>query len=582
MEETVSKTDNTDTKAVEKPAKKSFFKNLFKKITDSLAGVFRDYPVTMASILVAALFAAILVHLDYKDKDVKETCEKIMQFAFWMGAQSFVIEEIFRKKLLPKICSFVFAVLFSSAFVFMASYEGSDLFGLDFEMLSDIWLKVCVVYGTIISALAIYHIYRRLGQGFEEYCTRSFLTLLRSYVLYGLFAIGLAVIIYIFSELIFDTGDFLECSEVFLATGFIAAMTIRAVSSAHEKCGRFAKICVMYALLPMLLIAYAIIYIYMIKIFVTDDVPSNSVFRILAGLFSVGVPIWTMAHDIGSDRKGFGKISFIVPYIYIPFIFLQIWSLGIRIGQYGLTSQRYFGIVLIIFEILYFILYACGQILKKDLIFILLFLFMTAAPICAFIPRICYDDAVIASQLKRAKNILTLDDPSAPEKRQLSSAYHEIRNIGYKGKKISETAFTAKEKDLIKDWDENGYDSYAVTEYLRDDNRLGDLDISDYRRISETGYINWEYGDIKDHPYEVHFSTSDDDDAEYAVNLEGLVKHAVSQYDEGKKDTFELGNFSLIKIDAGNDLYIKEITFIYNEEEPEKTEIRFSGYVLKR
>ena len=71
-------------------------------LVSGLAGVFRDFPFTMASILVAALFASIVLHLDHDDKG-REICERIMVFAFWMALQSFVIEEILRKKLAAKM-----------------------------------------------------------------------------------------------------------------------------------------------------------------------------------------------------------------------------------------------------------------------------------------------------------------------------------------------------------------------------------------------------------------------------------------------------------------------------------------------
>ena len=120
---------------------------------------------------------------------------------------------------------------------------------------------------------------------------------------------------------------------------------------------------------------------------------------------------------------------------------------------------------------------------------------------------------------------------------------------------------------------------------MRDRSRLGALDISDYGRIYETGYVNWGYGDNKDRPYEVSFGTLSDDDLEsmeYTADLSGLAKWAVAMYDAGQEDDFDLGAYRLIRIDNRNDLYIKEITVIYNEEAPEEMEIEFMGYVLER
>ena len=178
--------------------------------------------------------------------------------------------------------------------------------------------------------------------------------------------------------------------------------------------------------------------------------------------------------------------------------------------------------------------------------------------------------------------------PPEAEGRQLISAYSEIKNVSYKGKKAAETQFTAKEKEIIEERRANGDGegiSTARTVYMRDRSRLGEIDISDYGRIYETGYINWGYGDNKDRPYEVGFATLSDDDLEsreYAVDLSGLAKWAIAGYDAGKEDDFDLGAYRLIKIDNRNDLFIKEVTVIYNEEAPEDMEIKISGYVLER
>ena len=46
------------------------------------------------------------------------------------------------------------------------------------------------------------------------------------------------------------------------------------------------------------------------------------------------------------------KVNRAIPYLFTPFIFLQIYSMGIRIKEYGLTESRYIAVILIIFEII--------------------------------------------------------------------------------------------------------------------------------------------------------------------------------------------------------------------------------------
>lgn len=572
----------------DRPGRKNFIKNLVKNVTAALKEVFKDYPVTMVMILIAALMAAILIMIDHHD-GIEEPIEKIMVFCFLTAAQAVTIEEVFRKKLIPKTGCLAFALLISGFSVYLFNCERDTIFGMDIDLFGEMWVRMWTVYAVFLFATVIFFMQKDLKEDIEDYATGSFLVLLRSYVLYGLFAGGIAIIVLIFNELIFDTDDLLGSIEAFLAISFLSAMTIRALSKPHEKPGKFAKICVMYALLPMLLVSYAIIYIYMIKIFVTNDIPSNSVFPILSWLFFLGTFIWTMGHDIGRDEKGMGKVAFIVPYVYIPFIFLQIWSLSIRIGQYGLTVSRYFGIVLIIIEIIYFALYITGRRIKKDMIRIMLAVFMGLSLICVLVPDIRFDDAVINSQVKRVRAILAKEKIGHSDSESLESAFNTIRRVGYKGEKTADEGFSKEEADRIKQCMEDNGHHYERTAYLRDDQNISSLDISEYKRIYETGYVNWEYGDIKDAPYDVHFTVIEDrstgygpENTEYVLSLEGVCKEAIRQYEEGNEFDFDIGKYGILKVDDDHDIFFKEISVTYNGDEPEKIMANFSGYLLEK
>ena len=54
---------------------------------------------------------------------------------------------------------------------------------------------------------------------FEKYCLSVFGSVMRTSIVYGMFALGLAVIIWIFNILIFDTDDFILRIEALLACG---------------------------------------------------------------------------------------------------------------------------------------------------------------------------------------------------------------------------------------------------------------------------------------------------------------------------------------------------------------------------
>lgn len=105
-------------------------------------------------------------------------------------------------------------------------------------------------------------------------------------------------------------------------------------------------------MLPLTILATAIIYMYMAKIIIIREIPANSIYRILAGLFIVAFPVWTAIHAFREEAKIIEKFCKILPISFIPFVLLQIYSIYARIDGNGLTPSRYIGIMFIVFEII--------------------------------------------------------------------------------------------------------------------------------------------------------------------------------------------------------------------------------------
>ena len=127
-----------------------------------------------------------------------------------------------------------------------------------------------------------------------------------------------------------------------------------AVSDTSEDNAAFTKKFVSYVLLPCVWIAMFVIYLYVVKIFVTQEVPSNEIFSICASLFAIGMPIWMMASGFVEEKSSrYKKLIHITKYIYAPFILLEIYSMSVRVKAYGLTEQRYAAWMFILLQVIY-------------------------------------------------------------------------------------------------------------------------------------------------------------------------------------------------------------------------------------
>ena len=563
----------------------------FNRLGARIYEVFKDYPAAMIAIIFAAFLGAVLEGDSFLANDYEDQLEKIIGFFLIFSYQALMYEEVFKKKIIVRISGYVASAVLSFIFVYIFSNSSDLIFNVKADTVKEISARILCVYSVVMTGIAVYHMFRRLEEDFEVYCTRAFLELMKATFVYGLFAIGLGIIVFIFNELIFDTDDFVWQLELFLAGGIYTPMCIKAVSGKNDPPGRFAKLCILYVLQPMLLIAFAIIYIYIVKIFVTDSVPSNQVFDILAFLFSIGMPVWTMVHAVMNSkdddmeqvgtRKGWARISPFVPYVFIPFIALQCWSMGIRIKDYGFTVSRYSAMVLVVVEVIYSVLYLIHHRGNKRAISWILFALMGVTFLAVLMPGLSYDDVVIRSQTKRIEQMLDGGKLTDKEKASIKSAYRAIDRVGYKGEDALEKRFTKAQIKEIQEYSDY-YEWHRNTIYPYYSNKYAAIDVSDYSRISyaHSKDNKDEYGDYV--ITMVGMQTKNGGEQEYDVDLSELVEWLEENCNKENARDIDLAGRDIYRIDGSTDFCITYMNMTYNLDSEELEHVSIEGFVLEK
>ncbi|MCR5324088.1 MAG: DUF4153 domain-containing protein [Lachnospiraceae bacterium] len=556
--------------------KKTLFKERIKTAILKIGNVFKDYPVTLGCIVVIAAIAAVIVDCDFNT----DFCEKILLFLGAYSVQALFTEECLSKKLAFRIAGYAAAIPISAFLVYIAWYKEDYLFNVKFDKVEEIVVCVYCSYFVVLGCATLYHMYRRQEETFESYCLKSFFGLLQTTVIYGLFAGGLAIIVLIFDKLIFHTDSFLERLEIFLAGGIYVPALLLVLSGKKSDIGKFSRICVLYVLEPMLILTMAIIYIYIIKIFVSDSIPSNSVFEIITCLFAAGMVIWTLACGIGEDNV-FCRIARILPFAFIPCIILQAWSVLIRIADYGYTPQRYVGILLVIFEMIYMVLYTIRFVLKKDSVALILWVAAAMLVIALLFPYFNYASVCIRSQTKRLSGITINEQLKESEQSgTVGSAYRIIKNeCGYRGEEAVNKMFTSEEQEILSACYGTSSYSYRNSYYLSDRIEVVSLDISGYRTLTVvSGYEeDPESGTVElkadsENPYKANLSQFFEDIRDYG-HRRSLSNKYIS---------FNLEDYAVVKLDEFHDLKVTSFSADYDAEKDELEYISIGGYLLEK
>ena len=554
--------------------KKNRLAETFKALSQKIIGVFKDYPVTMIAIMLAALVGAIMV--SWENRDTEIYLEKAIAFLLLTAMQTLAFEEICKEKKPVRLIGYVFSAILAFLYVYVLSNSRETLLGMDADIIKSIFTRTLYVHGVIAIGLAILHMFRRLEDNFEIYATKAFLELIKSTVVYGLFALGLALILWIFNELIFDTDDLLEQVEIFLAGGIYVPMCLKAISGKNEDPGKFARFCFLYVLQPMLLLAFAIIYVYIIKIFVTNDIPSNQIFFILAFLFTVGMPIWTMVHGMKQKEGILAKATLFLPYVFLPFVILQCWAIGLRIRNYGLTPDRYAALVLILCELIYFVLYLLHHLGNQKALSWIFYALIAVAFFACLCPGTACDSAVTASQMKRMTKML---EAETPDERGIKTAYRAISQSGYRGRRALKEKLSARQLEQIKAMDE--YGSLRDTDVsLYASREFTNVDISAYHKLYQANSFRStpENGMVT---ILVKFE-SGKEKTTLEMDAGGYLDWIMDTFHESYDSRFSLKDRYLFPVNEHQDFYATQVNILFNSENRKIQSFTMEGYLLEK
>ena len=116
-------------------------------------------------------------------------------------------------------------------------------------------------------------------------------------------------------------------------------------------------------------------------------------------------------------------MSNIIFYSFIPLLILQIVSMNVRVGDYGLTEARYMGYLLIAYEIILITL----RIIKTEKYLTEAILVMVGFIVLAILSPLNVFDVSVYSQTARITNMLekvdSFKDLSVDEKNECKRAY---------------------------------------------------------------------------------------------------------------------------------------------------------------
>lgn len=192
-----------------------------------------------------------------------------------------------------------------------------------------------------------------------------------SVVVAGILQVGLTICITAFDAIILNIPEMWKYVAILgVFTGIIVAVNLflSGVPKAGEPITlpKVVKILIGTIGLPIYLLLIAILYIYLAKILITWNLPSNQInlYASLAALFFI-----LFYFTLGSYRAENKLIDLFMKwgkFALIPIILVQLYAINLRVAAYGITTLRYISIILVSIVLVFLVLaiFKKGKYLK--------------------------------------------------------------------------------------------------------------------------------------------------------------------------------------------------------------------------
>ena len=535
-------------------------KSFIKEASKQLVVIYKRFPISMLIIAFITIIGYIQLQFDVFNG---RTFERILMI-FLITCPGTLVVESFDKKRSPfTYIGCTLALVIGYVFYKLLNLEVSSSEVRIYEN----WL---VAYMGSLALGFVYILNKKSGQEIKKYLLGTFSNGLQVGIYYGVFCLGTLLLYGIIYALFTKGGSDVYFNLLELTFGLIfVPFAIGCFTDIKEEIAGFLKGLIKYVLFPIAVIATILIYVYFAKIFISQDIPSNQIFPIIATLFVTAFPVLIISNEFNKETDNKNRLNRMYGLVYIPFILMEIYSMGVRVGDYGLTVPRYMAFAYVAMQIVLIglILFKDSKYLDKFLLAgIIAVIIITVSPINA-------EKVSIMSQKNRfnkAMEVLDAKGLDALTREELQAIYNPYQYIiRY------EDSF--KDERVTRELQEKLYENHSYEYHYNDydykyyHQRINGFDTSNYSRMYEVDF----YGGSSDN--EVRFK-SNEDNLNVTIDM-SKIKDVMNQASERNE------NFGIIipTDDAKYDFYFTNINLRINNLSGDIESIsNIGGYVFEK
>lgn len=517
-------------------------KKLFNKMSENYKEYVKTYLFTNIGLI---LFTLYLMVFDTEGIDVDLFSRIFVLFI----CSNFLIESTFKVQDKKRV------------YLYLLSFALAIIIGIILPINNRIAINMYLGYNLICILVGLFFITRKEKKP-SEYLCKVFYNLFKVELFTGVLLVGFGIIYIIIDSLIVEGYDVDFYSKIFyfIIGIYNIPFSIMSLIYTKEDIPEVVNTLIKRVLLVLLDVSYVVIIIYILKIVITGVIPANEVFIVVTMLFAFSLPMFIMLSNYKGKIVEFNYKY--LPYVLLAPILLQVYSMIVRVNTYGFTTSRYFGVYVIIFELvsIFLLQFKNKKLLKYD------FLVMAFMSLILFVlPITNLYEAPIELQVMRLQSIWKENTDeyklTRAERQRIKDIYEYLNEYDEADKYMpSYLNMERVNKYLMNTRGE--YDDIQAN-YFAFVAKDEQIDISEYKTL-ET--VTYQGGKMLLDDINIKIGTTEffikDNLVEFMKNQE--IDHMV--FDNGNDAVF----------------YVKEMDFYYNDSDTSIENYLIVGYVLYR
>lgn len=328
---------------------------LLQSVTNQLKNTrvsFQRFPLSMVCAILFAISTIYINHMDKGPVTITSSFSSAFAMVMVLGVFLFLATDLIRDSYeaswIKSHDSFRIVLYILDLAILISMYvtiKPAIVNSLD----NSIWY---IYFGVLVATIVACTFLGRLHSSdkFEQYVGRIFkseiIALVYSLVLYGGLSAVLFAIVHLLGISLYDAiyVDLLILIFGPFQAGVFLAGFPKNLSNEPSIQGTPFKVLIQKLLTPLLIVYTVILYLYFIKMFINQEIPSNLIRNLFIWYGIVSVGCLFFHSDYQEDTISRAMLRF-YPAMVIPSILVYFYALVLRIQDVGFTESRYLGLV---------------------------------------------------------------------------------------------------------------------------------------------------------------------------------------------------------------------------------------------